>query len=85
MAGRRRRKGLPTKAQMRAVRSQAAVNARLASAATPGQRVVAAAQHLSAAMQNADPALVERIAETAVADLLAHAHELTQHRNRTSA
>lgn len=85
MAGRRRRKGLPTKAEMRTARSQAAVNARMAAAATPGQRVVAAAQHLSSAMQGADPALVERMAETAVADLLAQAHELNQHRNRTSA
>ncbi|MFB9178697.1 hypothetical protein ACFFX1_11205 [Dactylosporangium sucinum] len=70
---------------MRAVRSQVAVNTRLADAATPGQRVVAAAQHLSSAMQDADAALVERIAETAVADLLAQAQELAQHRNRTSA
>jgi hypothetical protein len=85
MAGRRRRKGMPTKHEMRLVRSQASLAARLAAAATPGERVVVAAQHLSAAMKSADPATAEQLAEAVVEDLRAQAQALTSTRTRSSA
>lgn len=80
MAGRRRRKGLPTQAEMRAARRNASVAARLNQATTPGQRVSVAASHLAAVMQDVSPLEAQRVADTVVADLLATAKELSQQR-----
>lgn len=89
MAGRRRRKGVPTQAEQRWVRRRAAAAARMNPAAqgadgwaaqTPGQRVSVAASHLAAVMTEVAGAVAERVADETVEYLLAEADQLSKTR-----
>jgi hypothetical protein len=76
MAGYRRQNGKPKLTTSRMRRRREALDARLAGATTPANRVAAAADHLRAALKCAPAGAAERHATEAVQQLVTHASAL---------
>lgn len=66
----------PTQAEQRRKRRIESLQARLAEATTPGDRISVASGYLRGALKHADPAAADLIANKVVADLIRHGQEL---------
>lgn len=66
MAGHRRGSGRPRREHLRAQRRLARLHAELDAAATPSDRVAAAADYLRGALKHADPAVADSVTSEAI-------------------
>lgn len=85
MAGYRRRHGKQYLHDTRQQRRRRSLDAKLAAASTPSERVTAAADYLRGALKHANPAAAERTAGDVVRVLTEHASRLLHDRKGRAA